>query len=81
MRIWWSVTAMVGLLAGTSAGLAPAAPQNRAAAQDWSGWRELPGNGLTEDEIKELLMQTAIYCGVPDANTAFRIASAVLAEP
>jgi 3-oxoadipate enol-lactonase/4-carboxymuconolactone decarboxylase len=38
-------------------------------------------NGLTEDEIKELLMQTAIYCGVPDANTAFRIASAALAEP
>ena len=38
-------------------------------------------NGLTEDEIKELLMQTAISCGVPDANTAFRIASAVLAEP
>jgi 4-carboxymuconolactone decarboxylase len=38
-------------------------------------------NGLTEDEIKEVLMQTAIYCGVPDANTAFRIASAVLAEP
>ena len=37
-------------------------------------------NGLTEDEIKELLMQTAIYCGVPDANTAFRIASAALAE-
>ncbi|WP_111511967.1 4-carboxymuconolactone decarboxylase [Mycobacterium kyogaense] len=38
-------------------------------------------NGLTEDEIKELLMQTAIYCGVPDANTAFRIASKVLSEP
>ena len=37
-------------------------------------------NGLTKDEIKELLMQTAIYCGVPDANTAFRIASTVLAE-
>ena len=32
-------------------------------------------NGLTQDEIKELLMQTAIYCGVPDANTAFRIAA------
>ena len=31
-------------------------------------------NGLTNDEIKELLLQTAIYCGVPDANTAFRIA-------
>jgi 3-oxoadipate enol-lactonase/4-carboxymuconolactone decarboxylase len=37
-------------------------------------------NGLTNDEIKELLMQTAIYCGVPDANTAFRIASTVLAD-
>lgn len=37
-------------------------------------------NGLTNDEIKELLLQTAIYCGVPDANTAFRIASRVLIE-
>jgi len=37
-------------------------------------------NGLTDDEIKEVLMQTAIYCGVPDANSAFRIASTVLAE-
>ncbi len=37
-------------------------------------------NGLTNDEIKELLLQTAIYCGVPDANTAFRIAEGVLAE-
>jgi 3-oxoadipate enol-lactonase/4-carboxymuconolactone decarboxylase len=37
-------------------------------------------NGLTNDEIKELIMQTAIYCGVPDANTAFRIADQVLAE-
>lgn len=35
-------------------------------------------NGLTNDEIKELLLQTAIYCGVPDANTAFRIAQTVL---
>ncbi len=37
-------------------------------------------NGLTADEIKELLLQSAIYCGVPDANTAFRIAQDVLAE-
>jgi len=37
-------------------------------------------NGLTVDEIKEVLLQSAIYCGVPDANTAFRIASAALAE-
>ena len=37
-------------------------------------------NGLTDDELKELFLQTAIYCGVPDANTAFRIAQGVLAE-
>ncbi len=37
-------------------------------------------NGLTVEEIKEVLLQSAIYCGVPDANTAFRIASEVLAE-
>ena len=37
-------------------------------------------NGLTNDEIKEVLMQTAIYCGVPDANSAFRIAAEVLPE-
>lgn len=37
-------------------------------------------NGVTHDEIKELLLQTAIYCGVPDANSAFRIASQVLAD-
>ncbi len=36
-------------------------------------------NGLTVDEIKEVLLQSAIYCGVPDANTAFRIAGQVLA--
>ena len=37
-------------------------------------------NGLTNDEIKELILQTAVYCGVPDANTAFRIAQGVLDE-
>jgi 3-oxoadipate enol-lactonase / 4-carboxymuconolactone decarboxylase len=37
-------------------------------------------NGLSVDEIKEVLLQTVIYCGVPDANTAFRIAQAVLAD-
>ena len=35
-------------------------------------------NGLTNDEIKEVLLQTAIYCGVPEANSAFRIANQVL---
>jgi 3-oxoadipate enol-lactonase / 4-carboxymuconolactone decarboxylase len=38
-------------------------------------------NGLTDDEIKEVLLQSSIYCGVPAANTAFRIAQQVLAEP
>uniref|UniRef100_UPI0035A2402C 4-carboxymuconolactone decarboxylase n=1 Tax=Actinoplanes derwentensis TaxID=113562 RepID=UPI0035A2402C len=37
-------------------------------------------NGLSDDEIKELILQTAIYCGVPAANTAFRIAQRVLGE-
>jgi 3-oxoadipate enol-lactonase/4-carboxymuconolactone decarboxylase len=37
-------------------------------------------NGLTDDEIKEVLLQTAIYCGVPAANTAFTIAQRTLAE-
>ena len=37
-------------------------------------------NGLSNDEIKEVILQSAIYCGVPDANTAFRIAGQVLAD-
>jgi 4-carboxymuconolactone decarboxylase len=37
-------------------------------------------NGLTPDEIKEVLLQTAVYCGVPAANTAFAIAQRVLDE-
>ncbi|GAB3896622.1 4-carboxymuconolactone decarboxylase [Microbispora bryophytorum] len=37
-------------------------------------------NGLTIDEIKEVLLQTAIYCGVPAANAAFAVAQRVLAE-
>jgi 4-carboxymuconolactone decarboxylase len=37
-------------------------------------------NGLTRDEIKEVLLQAAVYCGVPDANAAFRVAQRVLDE-
>jgi alkylhydroperoxidase/carboxymuconolactone decarboxylase family protein YurZ len=37
-------------------------------------------NGLTPDEIKEVLLQSAIYCGVPAANRAFSIAQQVLEE-
>ncbi len=35
-------------------------------------------NGLTPDEIGEVLLQCAVYCGVPAANGAFAIAEAVL---
>ena len=35
-------------------------------------------NGLTRDEIKEVLLQSAIYCGVPAANSAFAVAQRVL---
>ncbi|GAA0401670.1 4-carboxymuconolactone decarboxylase [Microbispora corallina] len=37
-------------------------------------------NGLTTGEIKEVLLQTAIYCGVPAANAAFAVAQRVLAQ-
>jgi 4-carboxymuconolactone decarboxylase len=37
-------------------------------------------NGVTPDEIKEVLMQTAIYCGVPAALESFRIAEATIKE-
>ncbi|WP_055589116.1 bifunctional 3-oxoadipate enol-lactonase/4-carboxymuconolactone decarboxylase PcaDC [Peterkaempfera griseoplana] len=37
-------------------------------------------NGLTPDEIGEVLLQSALYCGVPAANAAFAIADRVLEE-
>jgi 4-carboxymuconolactone decarboxylase len=37
-------------------------------------------NGLSPDEIKEVLLQTAIYCGVPAANSAFAVAQRVIGE-
>jgi len=37
-------------------------------------------NGLTPDEIGEVLLQCAVYCGVPAANSAFAIAQRVLEE-
>jgi 4-carboxymuconolactone decarboxylase len=37
-------------------------------------------NGLTHDEIKEILLQSAIYCGVPAANSAFAVAQRVLEQ-
>ncbi len=37
-------------------------------------------NGLTVDEIKEILLQTAVYCGVPAANSAFAAAQKALSR-
>ena len=42
--------------------------------------RAAANNGVTRKEIQEVLLQTAIYCGVPAANTAFHIAEEVFAE-
>jgi 4-carboxymuconolactone decarboxylase len=37
-------------------------------------------NGVTREEIKEVLLQSAIYCGVPAANSAFHMAAEVFEE-
>jgi 4-carboxymuconolactone decarboxylase len=37
-------------------------------------------NGLTLDEISEVLLQTAVYCGVPAANSAFHVLQRVVDE-
>lgn len=42
--------------------------------------RAARNNGVTADQIKEALLQTAIYCGLPAANAAFVIAQHVLKE-
>jgi 4-carboxymuconolactone decarboxylase len=42
--------------------------------------RAAKNNGVTRDEIKEVLMQTAIYCGVPAANSAFHLADRLFRE-
>ncbi len=42
--------------------------------------RAAKNNGVTRDEIKEVLLQTAIYCGVPAANSAFHLADRIFAD-
>jgi 4-carboxymuconolactone decarboxylase len=42
--------------------------------------RAAKNSGVTRDEIKEILMQTAIYCGVPAANSAFHLAQTIFAS-
>jgi 4-carboxymuconolactone decarboxylase len=36
-------------------------------------------NGVSQEELQEVLMHTALYCGLPAANAAFRIAEEALA--
>jgi len=36
--------------------------------------------GVTREELREVLLQTAIYCGVPAANAAFHLTEQVLSE-
>jgi 4-carboxymuconolactone decarboxylase len=40
----------------------------------------LAEGGFTPDDIKEILLQQAIYCGVPAANHAMKEAAAIVAE-
>jgi len=42
--------------------------------------RATRNTGVTPDEVKEVLMQVAVYAGVPAANTAFAVAKKVFAE-
>ena len=42
--------------------------------------RAAANNGVTRDEIKEVILQCGIYCGVPAANAAFHMAQDVFAE-
>lgn len=42
--------------------------------------RAARNNGITREELKEVLLHAAIYCGLPAANSAFHAAEAVLAE-
>jgi 4-carboxymuconolactone decarboxylase len=42
--------------------------------------RSAGNNGVTADEIKEVLLQAAVYCGLPAANAAFRLAAEELSQ-
>jgi 4-carboxymuconolactone decarboxylase len=42
--------------------------------------RAAGNNGVSREEIRELLLHSAIYCGVPAANSAFQLAAEVLLE-
>ena len=48
--------------------------------QDPKQWPVYIENGLSAEEIKEVILHCAIYAGVPAANAAFAIAQGVIAE-
>lgn len=37
-------------------------------------------NGLTQEEVTEIILQSGVYCGVPAANSAFKIAQEVFGK-
>jgi 4-carboxymuconolactone decarboxylase len=37
-------------------------------------------NGVSEDEIKEVIMQAAVYCGMPAGLESFRVAEKTIKE-
>ena len=43
--------------------------------------RAASNNGVTREEIQEVLLHSAIYCGVPAANSAFHIANEIFTQP
>jgi 4-carboxymuconolactone decarboxylase len=42
--------------------------------------RAAPNIGVTQDDVREVLMQTAIYCGIPAALDSFRVAQEIFKE-
>ena len=42
--------------------------------------RGAANNGVTREEIREVLLHSAIYCGIPAANSAFHLAQALFEE-
>jgi alkylhydroperoxidase/carboxymuconolactone decarboxylase family protein YurZ len=42
--------------------------------------RAAANNGVSEEEIREVLLHCAVYCGVPAANAAFQAAKEILAQ-
>ncbi|MEV6042881.1 bifunctional 3-oxoadipate enol-lactonase/4-carboxymuconolactone decarboxylase PcaDC [Streptomyces xanthochromogenes] len=78
---WGEVWARDGLDRRTRAAVALAALASGGHLDDLAAHtRAALRAGLTPDEIKEVLLQTGVYCGVPAANAAFRVAGAVIRE-